>query len=49
VATRDEIRVNHANLNIPLYVRANGGGKVETRETLANAVADWRNSSVVSH
>ena len=45
VATRDEIRANHANLNIPLYVRTNGNGPTATRETLVQAVADWRSSS----
>lgn len=45
VATRDEIRANHANLNIPLYVRTGGSGKAATRETLVRAVADWRGSS----
>jgi type I restriction enzyme M protein len=45
VATRDEIRANHANLNIPLYVRTNVNGRAATRETLARAVGEWRESS----
>lgn len=45
VATRAEIRANHANLNIPLYVRTNGNGNAATRETLTEAIADWRGSS----
>jgi type I restriction enzyme M protein len=46
LATRDEIRANHANLNIPLYVRTNGNGKAVTRETLARAIAEWRGASL---
>lgn len=45
VATRDEIRANRSNLNIPLYVRANGNGITATRDTLAQAIAEWRSSS----
>ncbi|VTS01317.1 dna methyltransferase : Adenine-specific DNA-methyltransferase OS=Alcanivorax pacificus W11-5 GN=S7S_02498 PE=4 SV=1: N6_Mtase [Gemmata massiliana] len=45
VATREEIRTNHANLNIPLYVKTTGAGTTATRETLAQAIADWRSSS----
>jgi type I restriction enzyme M protein len=45
VATRHEIRANHANLNIPLYVRMNGNGKAATRETLTQAIAEWHHSS----
>jgi type I restriction enzyme M protein len=45
VATRDEIRANHANLNIPLYVRTNGNGRATTREALVQSIAEWRASS----
>lgn len=43
--SRDEIRPNHANLNIPLYVPTNGNGKAVNHKTLALAIADWRRSS----
>lgn len=45
VATLADIRANRANLNIPLYVRANGTGGAACRETLARTVAEWRASS----
>lgn len=45
VATLADIRANRANLNIPLYVRANGTGRAACRETLARSIAEWRASS----
>ena len=45
----DEIRANHSNLSIPLYVRPangdNGAGSGQPEKPLAEVIADWQASS----
>src|SRR5207253_2576647 len=45
VATLDEIRSNHANLNIPLYVRSIGTANSNNGQTLSQAVTEWWQSA----
>ena len=47
VGTREEIRSNHANLNIPLYVRTgiSSVGQESAEASLRQAIAEWRTSS----
>ena len=51
VAPIEEIRAHRCNLSIPLYVRAannNGGGTAaDCEDSLKQAIADWRRSSVM--
>jgi hypothetical protein len=45
VMKMNEIRTNHANLSIRLYVRINGSGIVASSETPAKAIAGWHTTS----
>lgn len=49
VVSKDDIHVNQANLNIPLYVRSFGNGSKATMNEempLAHAITEWQESSL---
>jgi len=45
VASADEIRANHANLNIPLYVRPLGATQDQPEQSLSDSIREWWCSS----
>ncbi len=45
VVSIDEIRANHANLNIPLYVRATNGNGGSGAKALHEVIAEWEQSA----
>lgn len=52
VATNEEILAKQANLNIPLYIRANGNGKDignNNEQSLTTVIAEWQQSSLALH